>query len=160
MLPKPLACRGCPAYTTGIGYVPARGPRHTALAIIGQGPGAQEAASGRPFVGPSGQALSRWLRQAGIIESTVLIDNVVRCRLTVPGLTPFKDRAPTSAELAYCWPRHGLPRLRNALSPIPENRRCVVPCGVTAMTALLSQRGRATLAGMVFNITLPPGEEE
>lgn len=160
--PKPPSCLDCPAHSSGIGWVPSRGPSHVSIGLIGQGPGEEEVRRSLPFVGPSGRLLSYWIRLAGLLEEALHIDNIVRCRLVAtdlsgtPVLSPsgaLLNRPPTAAEVAFCWPRHGLPALRSALRAAPHP--VAVACGVPAMTALLPFRGRASLAGNVFEIDLP-----
>lgn len=48
------------------------------LAIIGEAPGAEEAAQGTPFVGRSGRLLNDTLAQAGIDRSRCFVGNVFR----------------------------------------------------------------------------------
>ena len=68
------------------------------IMFVGEGPGAMEDESGRPFVGKAGQLLSK------IIETTLLlkredvyIANIVKCR-------PPNNRVPTPAEADKCLP--------------------------------------------------------
>ena len=68
------------------------------LAVVGEAPGFQEAARGRPFVGPSGQLLNQVLRQVGYEESEVMYTNVCLCR-------PPDNATPTRAATAACRPR-------------------------------------------------------
>lgn len=60
--------------------------------LVGEGPGADEDRSGRPFVGRSGQVLDRLLAAAGIARSDVFIANIVACR-------PPKNRNPRVGEI-------------------------------------------------------------
>lgn len=50
------------------------------LAIMGEAPGANEDATGRPFVGRAGHVLDGVLEDAGTARSEVLLLNRVRCR--------------------------------------------------------------------------------
>jgi DNA polymerase len=63
--------------------------------FVGEGPGAEEDAQGRPFVGRSGQFLTRSLEKAGIRRAEVYITNVVKCR-------PPKNRDPEPNEIEAC----------------------------------------------------------
>jgi DNA polymerase len=67
------------------------------LAIVGEAPGAEEDATGRPFVGRAGQMLDRLLVEAGLSRDRVAVLNTVKCR-------PPGNRAPRAAELANCRP--------------------------------------------------------
>ena len=56
------------------------GPCPATIMLVGEAPGEQEVAQGAPFVGASGQELSRMLQEAGIMRSACFITNVVRIR--------------------------------------------------------------------------------
>lgn len=143
LAPQPPECEGCPAWDVGRSYVPGAGPADARIALIGQGPGEDEAWAQVPFVGRSGRMLDEWLAKAGIYRHKVWIDNAVRCWLP-------KNRAPHQAELATCYERHwGLP----ALEQLP-NLKVVVGVGVPAMQAILSPRASANWAGMAKEIEL------
>jgi uracil-DNA glycosylase family 4 len=66
--------------------------------VVGEGPGAEEDATGRPFVGPAGQLLDRMLKAIQLERgSNCFIANVVKCR-------PPANRDPLPAESAACLP--------------------------------------------------------
>jgi DNA polymerase len=65
--------------------------------IIGEAPGQEEDAQGKPFVGQSGQLLDCMLRAIGIWRQDVYISNIVFWR-------PPGNRTPTSDEIAFCLP--------------------------------------------------------
>jgi DNA polymerase len=49
--------------------------------VIGEGPGADEDATGRPFVGKAGQKLDEMLNAIGLSrETNCFIANVIKCR--------------------------------------------------------------------------------
>ena len=56
------------------------GSLNAKIYIFGECPGAQEDASGRPFMGGSGQLLTRLLAKAGIKREECYIDNVIQLR--------------------------------------------------------------------------------
>ncbi len=58
----------------GDGPIPAR------IMIVGEAPGKEEEASGKPFVGLSGQELSRMLQEAGMIRAECYVTNVCKWR--------------------------------------------------------------------------------
>jgi DNA polymerase I-like protein with 3'-5' exonuclease and polymerase domains/uracil-DNA glycosylase len=60
--------------------VPGRGPKPARIMIVGEAPGFDEEIQGRPFVGTSGQELSRQLREAGLNEDECYITNVSKHR--------------------------------------------------------------------------------
>jgi DNA polymerase len=154
---KPLTCLECPAYSLGISYTTPRGPKDAEIALIGQGPGEEEARLGKPFVGKSGWMISKWLRAAKVVERLVYIDNVVRCRLVItnkdgepiPGKTGgLQNRTPTMAEMRYCWGVHGLVDLKKVKPKV------VLTAGVPATTMLLGRKGRVGMIGNVFEVEL------
>lgn len=57
---------------------PAAGTGDSPLAIVGEAPGAEEAAQGRPFVGRSGRLLDEGLAAAGIDRAACFVGNVFR----------------------------------------------------------------------------------
>ncbi len=74
----------------GEGALPAR------LLIIGEGPGGDEDATGRAFVGRAGQYLDTWLTPVGLSRKTnVYLANIVKCR-------PPGNRNPHAGEIASC----------------------------------------------------------
>lgn len=65
------------------------------IAFVGEGPGANEDESGRPFVGRAGQLLDQMIEAMGYSRSEIYICNVVCCR-------PPKNRKPEKAEADAC----------------------------------------------------------
>jgi DNA polymerase len=65
--------------------------------FVGEGPGADEDASGRPFVGKAGQLLTKILESVKIDRQDVYITNIVKCR-------PPNNRVPTTEEKSACAP--------------------------------------------------------
>lgn len=59
---------------------PGFGPRDAKLMIVGEAYGEQEAAASRPFVGPAGDALRKWLMETGIDPDSVYYDNLINLR--------------------------------------------------------------------------------
>src|SRR3990167_3584410 len=59
------------------------GPRNAAVMIVGEAPGAEEEIKGTPFVGGSGQELTKMLHEAGILRTECFITNV--CKYRPPG---------------------------------------------------------------------------
>jgi len=60
--------------------VPGEGNLSAKIMIIGEAPGKNEAATGRPFCGRSGQILDELLSSAGINRADVFITNIVKDR--------------------------------------------------------------------------------
>lgn len=90
-------CKKCPLYKGTKCAVPGEGPKNANLFIIGQAPGAQEDATGRPFVGRAGQYLDRMLEKIGVDRKKVFITSMVKH-------FPPKNRPPTKEELEACQP--------------------------------------------------------
>jgi len=73
------------------------GNRRARLMFVGEAPGADEDAQGKPFVGRAGQLLTKMIEAMGIKREEVIIGNVNRCR-------PPGNRQPTLEEAAICRP--------------------------------------------------------
>jgi DNA polymerase len=65
--------------------------------FIGEGPGAEEDRTGRPFVGQAGKLLDGMILAMGFDRADVYIANVVKCR-------PPGNRDPKEDEVAACAP--------------------------------------------------------
>jgi uracil-DNA glycosylase family 4 len=65
------------------------------IMFIGEGPGAEEDRTGRPFVGQAGQLLDRMVVAMGFQRAQTYIANVVKCR-------PPGNRDPKDDEIAAC----------------------------------------------------------
>jgi DNA polymerase len=101
-------CQRCPLAARRVRAVPGEGNVLSDVLLVGEGPGAREDATGRPFVGPAGQLLDELLRSIGWAREDVFITNVVKCR-------PPGNRDPDPAEIAACGPY--LDRQEVALEP-------------------------------------------
>lgn len=87
-------CRLCENRTYA---VPGEGDADADLMFIGEGPGADEDRSGRPFVGASGDLLTKIIKAMGFSRETVFIANIVKCQ-------PPGNRAPQPDEIGACFP--------------------------------------------------------
>ena len=88
---------GCPLKLTATNLVFADGNPQAPLMIVGEAPGADEEATGKPFVGRAGQLLDRMLASIGLDRTGVYIANVLPWR-------PPGNRTPTPLEVAACLP--------------------------------------------------------
>ena len=88
-------CGRCPLHTRRQHAVPGEGPVNATIMLIGEGPGANEDRTGRPFVGRAGQLLEELLASIGLTREDVYIANVVKCR-------PPNNRNPSSEEINAC----------------------------------------------------------
>jgi DNA polymerase len=89
-------CLACPLGSTRKSTVPGEGALRPEVLGIGEGPGADEDASGRPFVGRAGQLLDKMLAAIGLYrDKNCYIANVVKCR-------PPGNRDPAPDEKQRC----------------------------------------------------------
>jgi DNA polymerase len=103
--------------------VPGEGALDPPILFIGEGPGADEDASGRPFVGRAGQLLDKMIAAIKLERRQVFIANIVKCR-------PPENRQPEPDEVRACAPF--LDRQIAALRP-----RLICTLGAPATRALL-----------------------
>jgi len=90
------ACKNCRLGETRKNAVPGEGVNNPVVMVIGEGPGADEDAQGRPFVGKAGQLLDKMLASINLSRKTnCFIANVVKCR-------PPNNRDPYPDETAFC----------------------------------------------------------
>jgi DNA polymerase len=71
------------------------GPPDARLCFFGEAPGADEDASGAPFVGRAGQLLTKIIEACTLSREQVYILNVLKCR-------PPGNRTPSPEEVANC----------------------------------------------------------
>lgn len=116
-------CDLCPKRTHA---VPGEGNPHAKLVLVGEGPGATEDATGRPFVGQAGQLLDSILEAIDVPRSSVYITNIVKCR-------PPQNRKPLPDEIAAC-----IPYLHRQLDLIRP--KVILAMGGTAGESLLGVR--------------------
>ncbi len=91
------ACTRCPLHATRTHGVPGEGPVDASIIFIGEGPGANEDRTGRPFVGAAGQFLEELLASIGLLREDVYITNVGKSR-------PPQNRDPLPNEIEACKP--------------------------------------------------------
>jgi DNA polymerase len=125
--------------------VPGEGVEKPLVLVIGEGPGADEDATGRPFVGPAGQLLDKMLAAINLSRDTnAFIANIVKCR-------PPGNRDPLPEERAACI--HFLEGQIEALSP-----RYILCVGkVAAQTMLQNDWTIGSMRGRFFEYRSPGG---
>lgn len=99
------------------------------LAIICEAPGAQEAATSRPLVGPAGRMFNQMLAEAGIDRSELVLLNRVRCR------PPDNKLANTPEAIPNC--EHWTVEELSAYNPA-----VVVVMGGTALTTVFGAKAK------------------
>jgi uracil-DNA glycosylase family 4 len=130
-----LACTRCDLCLNRLKAVPGEGVLDPIVMVVGEAPGADEDAAGRPAVGEAGQYLDKWLQAILVTRTTnAFIANIVKCR-------PPENRDPRPEETRTCLPY--LVRQIALLKP-----RFILAVGrVAAQTLLGEERGISALRG-------------
>ncbi len=90
-------CQRCLLHRTRHHLVFGEGSPQAELVFVGEAPGADEDAQGRPFVGRAGQLLTKIIGAMGLRREEVYICNILKCR-------PPGNRNPQPDEIAACEP--------------------------------------------------------
>jgi uracil-DNA glycosylase family 4 len=119
------SCKSLPIDSQGAtNIVYGEGDPNAEIMLIGEAPGQKEDELGRPFVGRSGQLLTKTLQEAGLSRNDVFITNVVKCR-------PPNNRTPTALEVAVYKKFLLLPEIK-IIQP-----KLIITLGSIALKALL-----------------------
>ncbi|MDR2865214.1 MAG: uracil-DNA glycosylase [Spirochaetaceae bacterium] len=103
-------CSACKLSAQRKNAVPGEGISRPLVLVVGEGPGADEDALGRPFVGRAGGLLDKMLESIGLSrEKNCFIANIVKCR-------PPNNRDPENDESTVCI--HFLERQIDVLKPL------------------------------------------
>lgn len=97
-----MACTQCELSRTRTHVVFGEGNPNAPLVFVGEGPGENEDATGRPFVGRAGKLLDQVLLRNGMTRNHVYICNVVKCRAAEMQEGRLNNRSPTQEELTAC----------------------------------------------------------
>jgi DNA polymerase len=119
-------CRKCRLCEARAHPVPGEGSETARLVVVGEGPGAREDETGRPFVGRAGELLTDILRAIELERDSVFICNIVKCR-------PPSNRTPHQDEIDACVPY--LYRQLEIVRP-----RVILAMGSTAVSTLLDRK--------------------
>ncbi|MCG9895625.1 MAG: uracil-DNA glycosylase [Fimbriimonadaceae bacterium] len=109
------ACTACRLHERRRSVVFGEGDAKSPLVLVGEGPGDQEDATGRPFVGRAGRLLDQALIEAGLSREAVYICNTVKCRAADWSSGKPQNRPPAPDETEACR-RWLIPQLA-AISP-------------------------------------------
>ncbi len=90
-------CCTCGLGSTRTNAVPGEGNPDARILFVGEAPGADEDAQGRPFVGRAGQLLDKIIAACGLKREEVFIGNILKCR-------PPGNRDPREEEIFSCLP--------------------------------------------------------
>ena len=88
-------CMKCQLGSTRRNIVFGEGNPEAGILVVGEGPGATEDETGRPFVGRSGKLLDKILASIDLSREKLFIANIVKCR-------PPNNRAPSASESEIC----------------------------------------------------------
>ena len=128
------SCMNCRLGSTRTNMVFADGNPHAELMFIGEGPGADEDATGVPFVGRAGELLSRMIAAMTFDRKTeTCIANIVKCR-------PPGNRNPADDEAAAC-----MPYLKRQIAMM--NPKVIVLLGAVPLLYLFNLKGIMKLRG-------------
>lgn len=119
-------CTQCALCKERTNAVPGEGPADARLVVVGEGPGATEDQTGRPFVGRAGELLTEILAAIDLPREQVFICNIVKCR-------PPQNRKPQQDEIDACVPY--LYRQLEIIGP-----RVILAMGSTAAETLLNTK--------------------
>jgi uracil-DNA glycosylase len=90
-------CQRCKLWQTRLNIVFGEGNPQADLMFVGEAPGADEDATGRPFVGRAGQLLTKMIEAIELKREQVYIANVLKSR-------PPNNRNPEKDEVEACIP--------------------------------------------------------
>jgi DNA polymerase len=132
-------CRRCKLHRTRRTIVFGEGNETAKLMFIGEGPGYDEDAQGRPFVGKAGQLLTKIIQSIHLEREEVYITNIIKCR-------PPQNRNPEPDEIQSCHPF-----LQKQIQSIRPKMICAL--GTFAAQTLLSTNAKITaLRGRFFDL--------
>lgn len=152
-------------HTPAPAFAHTSGPRDAKIMLVGEAWGAQEALTGLPFVGASGQELTRMLTEAGIKRTSCLltnafafqppsnqIDALCGSRAEV-GQSPY----PHVKQGRYIRPEYygEFERLKAEIEEVRPN--VIVPLGNTACIPILHSVRIGTIRGYVQDSKISPG---
>jgi uracil-DNA glycosylase family 4 len=117
-------CKRCKLWHGRKNLVFGEGNPNASLMFVGEGPGADEDAQGRPFIGRAGQLLTKIIEAIDMERTDVYIANIVKSR-------PPNNRVPEPDEVVEC-----LPFLKKQIAAIRP--QIIVTLGAVATNNLLS----------------------
>ncbi len=137
-------CQRCKLWQTRTNIVFGEGNPHAELMIVGEAPGADEDASGRPFVGRAGQLLTKMIEAIQFNRADVYIANILKSR-------PPDNRNPEADETKAC-----IPFLYRQIAAV--NPKLIVTLGNPATQGLLETKvGITKLRGELHDYPRLPG---
>lgn len=133
-------CQKCVLGSTRTNIVFSDGNPNAKIVLIGEAPGADEDATGTPFVGRAGKFLTKLIEESGLSrKDDFYICNTVKCR-------PPENRVPTDEEKALCE-RYLFEQIK-AVNP-----KVIVLCGATSAKSFLGKKIKISkIRGQWFKI--------
>lgn len=122
-----LNCKKCPLYKTRTYPVIGEGNHQAKIVFVGEGPGASEDRTGRPFCGAAGKILDELLKSVDIKREDVYVTNLLKDR-------PPANRDPKPEEIEDCVPY--LERQIEIIRP-----KVICPLGRYSMRFLMEKFG-------------------
>jgi uracil-DNA glycosylase family 4 len=113
-----------------------RGSKSPNVLFVGLNPGKEENETGRPFIGPSGKVLDKWIEYLELKPNEYAVVNIVKC------YTPNESEL-NGDEIDNCFPY--LEEQIELLHP-----RFIIPLGAKVVKKLMGLDGITSLAGRVF----------
>lgn len=121
-----IGCQLCKLWMTRANTVFGEGNPQAELMFVGEAPGADEDATGRPFVGRAGQLLNKMVEAIDLKREDIYIANVLKSR-------PPGNRNPEADEVKAC-----LPFLLRQIATVRP--KLIVALGNPAMQTLLATK--------------------
>lgn len=140
---KPKECDGCSLASRGHGFVPPDGPENAAILWMGEAPGYDEAAVGRPFIGAAGSMFERILRRNRLQRTQFRIGNVLQC--VPPGML-LEGQSYQHTAIQHCDVHRR--QWLDGRHPV------VMAAGGTALKTLLGLHGRSRIRVEEFHGTV------
>ena len=133
-------CQKCALGATRTNIVFSDGNPNAKIVLIGEAPGAEEDATGTPFVGRAGKFLSKLIEESGLSrKDDFYICNTVKCR-------PPENRVPTDEEKALCE-KYLFEQIK-LVKP-----KVIVLCGATSAKSFLGKKIKISqIRGQWFKI--------
>lgn len=135
-----LNCYKCELGKTRNNIVFSDGNENAKIVLIGEAPGADEDATGLPFVGRAGKMLTKLIEECGMDrQKDFYICNTIKCR-------PPKNRVPTDEEKSLC--EKYLLKQIEIIKP-----KVIVLCGATSAKSFLGNKIKISqIRGQWFKI--------
>ena len=133
-------CQKCALGATRTNIVFSDGNPNAKIVLIGEAPGADEDATGTPFVGRAGKFLSKLIEESGLSrKDDFYICNTVKCR-------PPENRVPTDEEKALCE-KYLFEQIKMVKPKV------IVLCGATSAKSFLGKKIKISqIRGQWFKI--------